>query len=76
MSYDVNSNPDKTLPGDDRRYVASEGDGGAWQVVDTATGLPAATNGKDIVQLHQRDAEEIADELNRCDAEDGKSPLL
>jgi hypothetical protein len=60
----------------DQRYVATEEQSGTWQIVDTATGLPAATNGREFVQLTARDAKEIAAELNACEAQGGKSPLL
>ncbi|MGZ2385096.1 hypothetical protein ACVIDN_006520 [Rhizobium brockwellii] len=44
--------------------------------MDTLTGLPAATNGKDLVQLRKRDADEIAEELNSCERRGTASPLL
>jgi hypothetical protein len=53
-----------------------EPDGGSWTVMDTLTGLPAATNGKDLVQLRKRDADEIAEELNGCERRGTASPLL
>jgi hypothetical protein len=59
-----------------QRYVATEEQSGTWQIVDTATGLPTATNGREFVQLTARDAKEIAAELNACEAQGGKSPLL
>lgn len=63
-------------PGDERRYQVT-GDGSAkWQVLDSITGLPAATNGRDLVQLDKRDAEDLADELNDCEGKGRPSPLL
>lgn len=60
----------------DKRYVVMEEQAGTWQIIDSATGLPAATDGKEFVQLAASDAKDIADELNRCDAEGSESPLL
>ncbi len=61
---------------EDKRYVVMEEQAGTWQIIDSATGLPAATDGKEFVQLAASDAKDIADELNRCDAEGIESPLL
>jgi hypothetical protein len=57
------------------RYVVSEDHAGTWKIVDTTTGLPAATNGRDFVQLSKVDAKDLADELNECDAQGG-DPLV
>lgn len=47
-----------------------------WSVIDTLSGLPAASNGRDFVGLRKSDAKDIADELNRCESEGADSPLL
>ncbi|KAA0689110.1 hypothetical protein DTW90_31870 [Neorhizobium sp. P12A] len=57
------------------RYVATVEVAGTWQIIDTATGQAAATNGKEFVQLRKRDAKEIAEELNRCEADGIPSAL-
>ncbi len=59
----------------DLRYEAQQSDG-TWQIIDRMTDLPAASNGRDLVKLRRDDALEIADELNRCEAEGSRSPLL
>jgi hypothetical protein len=59
----------------DGRYQALEFDG-TWQVIDRMTGLPAASAGRDFVELCTEDALEIAAELNRCEAEGSPSPLI
>jgi hypothetical protein len=59
----------------DRRYQALEFDG-KWQVIDRMTDLPAASAGRDFVELCKDDALEIAAELNRCEAEGSPSPLI
>ena len=48
----------------------------SWSVIDTLSGLPAASNGRDFVGLRKSDAKDIADELNRCESEGADSPLL
>lgn len=47
-----------------------------WQIVDTLSGLPAATDGRDLVQLTRMDADEVAKELNECEEAGRESPLL
>jgi hypothetical protein len=58
------------------RYQALQDVDGSWQVIDTVTGLPAASNGRDLVKLLKRDAKELAEELESCERQGGASPLL
>jgi len=48
---------------------------GRWVVIDTLTGLPAASDGRDFVNLTQSDAADIAEALNAYLSE-GKDPPL
>ena len=63
-------------PVDARRYDAVEDPDGTWQVIDLMTGLPAASNGRDFIQLRKADAEELSDELNRFERAGNQSPLI
>jgi hypothetical protein len=47
-----------------------------WSVIDTLSGLPAASIGRDFVALRKCDAKELAKEFNRCETEGLGSPLL
>jgi hypothetical protein len=58
------------------RYAVGQEPEGTWRILDTMTGLPAATNGRDLVGLQEIDALEIAAELNRCEESGCPSPLL
>lgn len=58
------------------RYAVSKDHAGALKIVDTTTGLPAASNGRDFVQLSKVDAKELADGLNACDAQRNADPLF
>jgi hypothetical protein len=44
--------------------------------MDTSTGLPASSNGRDFVELGKKDAEELAEELESCDRNGEVSPLI
>jgi hypothetical protein len=61
----------------DRRYQARRdmAHRGLWQVTDTLTGLPAASDGKDFVNLSRSDARDIADALETY-LNEGKEPPL
>jgi hypothetical protein len=59
-----------------RRYEVHPDSTCTWQIVDCLTGLPAASNGRDLVQLSKTDAKDIADELNSCEEEGRPNPLL
>jgi hypothetical protein len=58
------------------RYQAQQADHGLWAVMDMSTGLPASSNGRDLVELARRDAEELAEELESCERNGEASPLL
>ena len=78
MSSDGKLTEEVTAPKQpaEARYEVREDVGETWQIVDTASGLPAATDGRDFVQLARRDAEELAKELNECEEGGRSSPLL
>ena len=48
---------------------------GRWTVTDTLTGLPAASDGRDFIDLGKSDAADIAEALNSYLSE-GKDPPL
>lgn len=75
-SYDDPDPLDHSSKRRSERYVVSEDYTGGWKIIDTTTGLPAATNSRDFVQLNKVDAKELADELNECDAQGSADPLL
>ncbi|WP_245292861.1 hypothetical protein [Pararhizobium arenae] len=60
----------------DKRYKIRPETDGSWTVVDTLTGLPAASDGRDLMKLARDDAQDIADVLNEDGACNGKSPLV
>lgn len=70
--------PEPLKPGEDRknRYHAEAEAGGTWRVTDLMTGLPAASNGRDLVRLSREDAEDIAHEPNDSERDGRPSPLL
>jgi hypothetical protein len=47
-----------------------------WSVIDSLSGVPASSNGRDFVGLRKSDAKDLAEELNRCETEGFGSPLL
>ena len=61
---------------DEKRYQVAVDAGDTWQVIDTMTNLSAASNGREFVQLGKKDAQDLADELNACEAEGRESPLV
>jgi hypothetical protein len=61
---------------DEKRYEVAADVDDTWQVIDTMTHLPAASNGREFVRLGKQDAEDLADELNTCEAEGRASPLV
>jgi len=61
---------------DEKRYQVTVDAGDTWQVIDTMTNLPAASNGREFVRLGKKDAQYLADELNACGAEGRESPLV
>ncbi len=58
------------------RYVVRANLTKGWDVIDTETNLPAASDGMDIVALERVDAEDIANDLNRCERDGVDSPLV
>ncbi|MEA3533811.1 hypothetical protein [Rhizobium sp. CC-YZS058] len=56
------------------RYAVRRQHGDRFAVIDEQTGLPAASDGRDLVGLAREDAEDIADVLNR--SEDSRSSPL
>jgi hypothetical protein len=61
----------KELP----RYAIRRDAPDRWTIVDTLTGLPAASNGRDLMGLAKPDAQDIADELNQS-VDQGRDPLI
>ncbi len=49
----------------ENRYAVRRQDGERFAVIDDQTGLPAASDGRDLVGLDREDAQDIADVLNR-----------
>ncbi|TAU52489.1 hypothetical protein ELI15_17285 [Rhizobium ruizarguesonis] len=77
MSSDPTLTGESTNPKPaEARYEVREDAEETWQIVDTANGLPAATNGRDLVQLVHKDAIELAKELNDCEQGGLESPLI
>lgn len=77
MSSDPKVTGEPTAPKPaEARYEVREDVDETWQIVDTASGLPAATDGRDLVQLARIDADELAKELNECEDGGRESPLL
>lgn len=58
------------------RYSLRQEPDGTWTVVDTITGLPAASDGRDLTGLEHDDARDIADALNRDYLAGRESPLV
>ena len=59
----------------ERRYCPQRQADGQWAVIDTYNGLPAASDGNDLVGLAFEDATDIADMLNDADHR-GKTMLV
>ncbi|KQS64430.1 hypothetical protein ASG39_10685 [Rhizobium sp. Leaf371] len=51
----------------EKRYGVRQERSGVWTVVDEMTGLPAASDGRDLTGLEKQDARDIAEVLNRDD---------
>jgi hypothetical protein len=68
----LSSSPEDQL----NRYQAEADIEGTWRVTDCMTGLPAASNGKDLIRLAKQDAQDLARELNDSEREGRPSPLL
>lgn len=60
----------------ERRYGVRQERNGVWTVIDEVTGLPAASDGRDLTGLAQDDARDIADVLNRDDRSRRRSSLV
>lgn len=60
----------------EKRYEIRQERDGFWTVVDTLTGLPAASDGRDLTKLDRDDARDIASALNRDIAARKDSPLV
>ena len=58
------------------RYEIREDVEETWRVIDTMSGLPAATNARDLVQLGRRVAVDRAWDLNKSEDQGRDSPLL
>jgi len=58
------------------RYDIRQEKNGLWTVFDILTGLPAASDGRDLANLEREDAKDIADHLNREHIGRRRSPLL
>jgi hypothetical protein len=58
------------------RYGVRQERNGAWTVVDEVTGLPAASDGRDLTGLSLEDARDIADALNRELRRRGRNSLV
>ncbi len=58
------------------RYAAEKVGHDRWVIIDTDTGLPAASNGKDLTGLEENDARDIAGLLNDADRSGRPSPLV
>jgi len=59
----------------EHRYRPQKRVDGQWAVIDTLSGLPAASDGDDLVGLEYEDAMDIADTLNDADQR-GKTMLV
>ncbi|MDQ0318932.1 hypothetical protein QO002_001070 [Pararhizobium capsulatum DSM 1112] len=60
----------------ENRYEIQQERDGSWTVLDTLTGLPAASDGRDLTKLDQNDARDIADVLNEDALCHRDSPLV
>ena len=58
------------------RYGVRQERNAAWTVVDEVTGLPAASDGRDLTGLSLEDARDIADALNRELRRRGRNSLV
>ena len=58
------------------RYDLRQEKNGTWTVIDTITGVPAASDGRDLTGLDQEDARDIMEALNRDHLAGRKSPLV
>jgi hypothetical protein len=58
------------------RYAAEKIDRDRWVIIDTHTGQPAASDGKDLTGLDETDAHDIATLLNDSDRSGSPSPLI
>lgn len=60
----------------EKRYGVRQERSGFWTVMDEVTGLPAASDGRDLTGLDREDARDIADVLNRDDRSRRRSLLV
>lgn len=60
----------------EKRYEVRQETNGCWTVLDVLTGLPAASDGRDLTGLGKEDARDIAYALNEDEASHRDSPLV
>lgn len=60
----------------EKRYGVRQERTGVWTVIDEMTGLPAASDGRDLTGLSLEDARDIADVLNRDLRHRGRNALV
>jgi hypothetical protein len=60
----------------DKRYGLRQERSGLWTVIDEMTGLPAASDGRDLTGLDAEDARDIAEALNRHLSTRGRNILV
>lgn len=63
-------------PMQEKRYEIRQESNGCWTVMDMLTGLPAASDGRDLTGLGKDDASDIAYALNEDVARHRSSPLV
>lgn len=67
---------DRGEPMQENRYEIRQESNGCWTVLDVLTGLPAASDGRDLTGLGKDDARDIAYALNEDVARHRDSPLV
>ncbi|KQV44575.1 hypothetical protein ASE37_04175 [Rhizobium sp. Root268] len=67
---------DRGEPMQEKRYEIRQESNGCWTVVDVLTGLPAASDGRDLTGLGKDDASDIAYALNEDVSRHRDSPLV
>ena len=67
---------DRGEPMQEKRYEIRQESNGCWTVVNVLTGLPAASDGRDLTGLGKDDASDIAYALNEDVARHRDSPLV
>lgn len=64
------------MPVNEPRYDLRQEKNGSWTVIDIFTGVPAASDGRDLTGLDREDASDIMTALNRDHLTGRKSPLV